>query len=160
MKIVPVEDIPKEMADVPLDNLNEIYITGKKMEAICLENNGIGISAAQVGIPWNFFIYCVYKKDFRYMVNCKYEPLTEEKFSGIEGCLSILDSNGSPRRFKVLRHKKIKVSGYEIVSDEKLNLEKFERTFTPSLESILIQHEIDHQEGVLISDIGEEVQVF
>ena len=160
MKIAPVDEIPNEMLDVPIEDLRSIFDTGKQMETICLENNGIGVSAPQVGIPWNFFVYQDEDKKFHYMVNCTYEPLSENKFSGIEGCLSLLDPKGKPRRFKVLRFFDIKVSGYELVFEEKLELQNFKKVFNPSMESVIFQHEIDHQKGILISEIGEEVQIF
>jgi len=159
MKIVPVESIPKKIEDTPLNNLNKIFITGKKMESLCVEKNGIGLSACQVGIPWKFFIYKEDKK-FHYMVNCDYACLNDEKFIGLEGCLSLLDSNGNSRRFRVPRYKEIEVSGHELIFDEKLCIAEIKKSFKFALESVILKHEIDHQKGILISDIGQEVGVF
>jgi peptide deformylase len=55
LKIVPVVDIPKAK-DVPLESLMDIFRLCTKMEKICDVNDGIGLSAVQVGVPWNLFI--------------------------------------------------------------------------------------------------------
>jgi peptide deformylase len=77
---------------------------------------------------------------------------------GVEGCLSLKDSSGNIRRFLVDRHGSISVNGLELVVEEsgKLVFRSFQKIFS-GFEAILYAHEIDHQNGILISQIGEEV---
>ena len=58
MKLVELEDLPKleDIQDVPLDDPMKVYKLCQEMEAICERENGIGLSAVQVGIPWKLFI--------------------------------------------------------------------------------------------------------
>lgn len=161
MNIVPVDQIPKEIIDTPVKNLSELYSTAKRMELLCIRNNGIGLSAVQVGIPWKFFIYYTNDpKTFSYMIDCDYFPVSDEKSVSIEGCLSICDSNNNIRRFQLSRYNSIKVVGKKLVTGgDKLEIQNFEKIFDKGLESVVIQHEIDHQKNILISDIGQEIQI-
>ena len=58
MKIVEVDLIPevKNVKDVPLDDPMKVYKVCLEMQKICEENEGIGISSVQVGIPWKLLI--------------------------------------------------------------------------------------------------------
>jgi peptide deformylase len=152
------KDIPKNVVEAPTDNLSKLFVVAQHMEKICLDKKGIGLSAVQVGIPWKFFIYLDDKNNFNYMVNCEYKPLDEEKYVSIEGCLSISGPEGFPRRFKVYRNSNVIVFGKKLIlEDEGLKLVDFSRSFSKGLESAVFQHEIDHQNDILISDIGEEI---
>lgn len=161
MKIVPVDQIPKEIIDTPLNNLSELYSIAKQMELICVRNNGIGLSAVQVGIPWKFFIYYTDNpKNFHYMIDCDYYPIYEDQSVSIEGCLSIFDSNNNQlKRFQLNRYNSIKVKGKKLIVGDKLEVQDFEKNFDKGLECVVIQHEIDHQKNILISDKGQEIQI-
>lgn len=162
MNLVPVEKIPDktDVVNIP-DNLAEVYNVCLQMEEVCKKENGIGLSAVQVGIPWRLFVI---KKDgkFKYMVNCEYEPTDDEKVVSNEGCLSLKKGDGSLRFFKVDRYKSVKISGKELVSEENLALENFEKTFEAKdiYFGIVYQHEIDHHNGILVSDIGTEIDIW
>ena len=158
MQIVTVDKIPKDIINTPTDNLSDLYSVAQKMEKLCIESGGIGLSAVQVGIPWKFFVYYdTIKKKFMYMVDCDYEPLSDEKFLSIEGCLSLKTLNEEIRRFKLMRHQLIRVYGKCLVVEDKLSIKDFDEKLSKGLESTVIQHEIDHHNGLLISDIGEEI---
>ena len=159
MKIVSVQEIPKSTQIPPLDKLLEVYATGQQMEEICKKNNGVGLAAVQVGIPWKFFVY--YNEDlksFEYIADAKYEPLEQNSHLSIEGCLSLRHGD-KMRFFKDKRFDSIKVSGKKIVAKDKVEIEEFEKILNKSLESVVFQHEIDHQNNTLISDIGEEIDI-
>jgi peptide deformylase len=169
MKIVPIPEIPKkeDVVDVPTDDLVAVYKVCLEMEQVCSRNFGIGLSAVQVGIPWKLFILDFgleagkdpfTKQRFGYYVNCEYEPVGELKEQSLEGCLSIKKPNGQLRHFTVQRHAKVRVKGLELLPSPELRLVHF-WTEPTSHYRIVLQHEIDHQHGILISDIGKELDI-
>ena len=161
IELLESKDIPKEIADTDLSDLSKIYVVAQHMEKICLDKKGVGLSAVQVVIPWKFFIYLDENSNkFKYMINCNYEPIGEEKYLSIEGCLSIFDFNGNLKRFKLMRDHKVKITGKQLIlENNELKLVDFEEIFEKGFTATVFQHEIDHQNGILISDIGEEIQI-
>jgi peptide deformylase len=161
LSLVPVEQIPKETIDCQTDDLQKLYRTCIQMENVCLINDGVGLSAVQVGVPWKLFIvrYQPPRMPFRYFLNCRYEPITEEKDKSIEGCLSLRQADGRFRHFEVERYKKVRVVGQELTDIIKLVVSDF--SFEPDdVYRIVFQHEIDHQNNILISDIGKELNIW
>ena len=157
MKIVDCSEIPISL-ESPKYSLLELYATGQKMERLCVDSKGLGLAAVQVGIPWKFFVYYNEKlKNFCYMLDCEYTPLSENKYVSIEGCLSIKGKNGEPRHFKVMRNESIRVDGKIIIAKDKMEIENYSETIQKGLECSIFQHEIDHHNNILISDIGEEI---
>lgn len=139
--------------DAPL-----MYNLATVMEAICTKENGIGLSAVQVGVPLNFFII-KFQESFRYFANCQYTAMDDDKEKSIEGCLSLKTRSGELRWFEVSRFKNVTISGKELVVEPQLTFVDF--TITPQdYMKIVFQHEIDHQNGILISNIGKEVIIF
>ena len=162
MKLVPVDLIPKaeNVKDVPLDNLMNIYKVYQDMEAICREeNNALGLAAVQVGIPWRMFV--IINNDGKYdcYLNCSYSSVDNEKRLFIEGCLSIRNEDNSIKTYRVERWKDVRIIGKKLLFEEDLALQDVNEILS-SNESIVFQHEIDHQDGILISDIGEEFEVW
>lgn len=161
LKIVPTSEIPL----VQYEALNQTKISIAKlcilMENICLKNNGIGLSAVQIGIPFNVFVAKINSKDsnFFYFVDCQYEGVGDKQ-SSIEGCLSILDKNKKTRIFKLERYKAIKVNGYLLNLKPELSFYKFNNMEFSGYFCNILQHEIDHASNVLISDIGKEMEVY
>lgn len=166
MQLVEVRDIPsiEEVKDVPTDNLVEVFKLSKEMEALCLKEHGIGLSAVQVGIPLKLFVVrlnsekTLGRKGFFCFVNTNYQPLDEAVDISLEGCLSIRSPSGQLRHFQVPRYREIALTGYTLeVNGAELSLQELQNVVLSGEESIVFQHEIDHQNGVLISDIGKEV---
>jgi peptide deformylase len=157
MQLVPSNEIPKGQP-VPVENLMDVYKTVQKMEKLCEQESGIGLSAVQVGIPWNLFIWMERGK-FRYFINCEYEPNGDDKAKAIEGCLSLKNKNGKFRNFEVERHVEVTMRGKELVVGEVLSLADVELKLS-GIYSVVAQHEIDHQRSILISDIGTEIEVY
>jgi peptide deformylase len=153
--IVSVEDIPLAV-ETPVDDLFNLFRVITAMEQICTIQDGIGLSAVQVGIPWKLFI--VKRNDeYEYYVNCEYDGIGEKEKS-IEGCLSLRDSFGNLRRFEVDRYPSILLKGKQLkVLDSSLILEDVDR-LEVDLYSVVFQHEIDHHRNVLISNIGKEIE--
>ena len=158
LKLVDTKDIPLACV-TPTDNLLDLYKLGMHMEQICLDNNGVGLSAVQVGIPYDFFVIINFKKN-EYFFHCTYEGFGE-KFKSIEGCLSLKDSNGNLQRYEVERFEKIKIKGKRLLvsdNDPMLVISEFEED-VDNFNAIIYQHEIDHQNGILISQIGKPIYI-
>lgn len=160
-KIVAVADIPRA-EDVPTDNLINVFRVCTQMERVCTDNDGIGLSAVQVGIPWKLFVVLYNDKReslYRYFLNCTYQG-SGDKVKSIEGCLSLRGKDGGLRRYEVMRFPIISVTGKElVVTTAGLELKDVNLTLD-GLYGIVHQHEIDHHNGVLISDIGVEVELY
>lgn len=154
LAIVSPNLIPKG-AECSLVDLPELYKLGLLMQAVCEKEKGIGLSAVQVGVPLNFFIVN-FKGAYRYFVNCNYTPILEDKEKYIEGCLSIRSTDDKLRYFEVDRFKDVLIKGKELISEPILEIIDFEYKPTDYYK-IVFQHEIQHQEGILISDHGKEV---
>lgn len=159
LQIVPLDQIPKAN-EVPTDNLVDIFRLVTQLEDICVKQDGIGISAAQVGIPWKLFII---QRDtsFEYYVNCTYEGIGG-KFKSIEGCLSLRDKFGELRRFEVERYSKVRITGKRLkISDSpSIILEDIDQ-IENDLYAVVFQHEIDHhfQREKMIDIIGKEIEL-
>lgn len=157
LNLVNIEEIPRSTRD-PLKEISlvEIFKICNRMEQVCLENDGIGLSAVQVGLPWNMFI--VHRNNsFEHYLNCTYSP-SGEVITSIEGCLSLKDSSGSIRRFELQRHSTILVTGQRLSFVDNISVEDFSFLET-GLYSIVFQHEIDHSFGIFIKDKGKEIVI-
>jgi len=99
---------------------------------------GIGLAAPQIGVQKRFFVYDVGEGP-EAIVN----PVVTEsdgEWYYEEGCLSVPGLS-----WEILRPKQIHVTGYDLHGNE-VSLEADE------LLSRLIQHELDHLDGVLLID--------
>lgn len=150
--IVPIKEIPKKPKSLPSDV--EIYKIFQKLEALCLSKNGIGLSAFQIGLPYKLFVIKKENKIHHYC-ECDYKPIGEECQRNVESCLSILDKNGESIYYEVERFKKINFFGKEMVGIDFISVD----IEVEGLYSIVYQHEIDHQNSILISDIGQKVEI-
>jgi len=161
MKIVEVDLIPgvESVKDVPLDDLMKVYKVCLEMQELCEKNEGIGLSAVQVGIPWKLFIVKADSSSvfsnfgkYDYFVNCDYKPTNNTKrIVSLEGCLSLRSKDDRLRRFQVERFDNINILGFKFTLDN-FNFVYFETSIDASRQGVVFQHEIDHQLGVLISD--------
>jgi len=168
MKLLMESDLPQvhSIVDVPLDNPAKILKTCLEMQIVCEANKGIGLSAVQVGVPWKLFIVKAAKRipvigkagEYGYFLNCEYERTNESKtIVSLEGCLSIRSQDGQLRHFEVERSDTIKVTGKRLLITDSIYIEDFVYTLGLAEQSVVFQHEIDHQRAVLISQIGKEV---
>lgn len=123
---------------------NQIDDLCLKMREECWKVNGLGIAAVQIGEPYKIFgVINPNKKDLMWMVDPEIRRASG-KASYNEGCLSI------PGYFwEVKRPDKISIQFHD--SDGKKNY----RTFT-GIYSRIIQHEMDHLDGLLIPDLMDD----
>lgn len=152
LKIFPspiLRQVAKNVENFGSDELSNIVIN---MFNIMDEKNGAGLAAPQIGVSQRVFVYG-FDKNPRYpdekpitkgyAINPDILWKSEEKIELEEGCLSF-----PGLRLKVLRSKTIIYSTFD------LNGNRYEKEVNGFLARI-IQHEIDHLNGVLIPDIAE-----
>jgi peptide deformylase len=107
---------------------------------------GVGLAAPQVGLSIQFFVIKIYSKDKpMFFANPKIIEIKDKKgkkkldTSKLEGCLSISKIWGP-----VQRHSRILVE-YQDLEGNKLT------EWFAGFKSVVIQHEIDHLEGILFT---------
>lgn len=161
LKIVDVDLIPSisDIIETPKNDLIDLYKKCLEMANLCVAENGVGLSATQVGIPWKTFVVKWPNDKFGFFIDCEYEPLGEKQVDSDEGCLSLRDKNGKLKMYRVKRYEKIKVSGKALVPEDKPVLKDLEIELE-GFYGIVFQHEIDHHNGILISEIGKPVELW
>jgi peptide deformylase len=155
MKALGIDDIPKgpyPVPKVPVSALSDAI----RMESFCRESACAGASAPQFGISSRLFVYWKnYPEDpktFCHVVDCEYEGVGD-CFLSVESCPSL-----PGMRFSVKRYLSIKAKGRLVVEDSggRIKFSDFEDVFS-GVESAIIQHEVDHMNGVTIDMIGERM---
>jgi peptide deformylase len=102
---------------------------------------GVGLAATQVGVLHRVLVYKAYVDDpVTALVNPVFEWQSDERELGDEGCLSLPGVH-----VEVERHAQVRVRARDEAGRE------FE-VEAEGLEARVIQHEIDHLDGVLILD--------
>ena len=120
--------------------------------------NGAGIAAPQIGVDLRVVIFGGTGKnprypdaleiDFTVLCNPVLEPLNNERSAGWEGCLSVPGLRGVVPRFEHLRYSGRDASGAEFV-----------RTVN-GFHARVVQHEVDHLDGVLYPRRVEDMTRF
>jgi len=129
----------------PVENIDEkIQNLIKDMASIMYQAPGIGLAAIQVGINKSLLIYDVLPKDEKRSLQVLINPRIIESegttISEDEGCLSVPDF-----RANVKRAASVLVEGFD-------NKEKPLRIEAEGLLAVVLQHEIDHLNGILFID--------
>ena len=122
-----------ETFDADLERLVE------RMTALMHEANGVGLAATQVGVLRRLFVFVDDDED-RVLINPTITESSTETETDDEGCLSLRDV-----LVPVERPTKVTIEGLDLEGEPvRLELEP------PS--SRVVQHELDHLDGVLIID--------
>lgn len=100
---------------------------------------GVGIAAPQVGINWKVAIALINKQPL-VLINPQIVDRSKEVISIEEGCLSCPTVTATPPRSK-----QIEIEWYNVKGVKKQS--RFD-----GINAIIIQHELDHLEGRLITD--------
>ena len=111
----------------------------ERMTALMHEANGVGLAATQVGVLRRLFVFADGGED-RVLVNPTITSSSKDTEMDDEGCLSLRDVLVPVERSKTVTIEGVDVHGEPV----KLELEP------PS--SRVVQHELDHLDGVLIID--------
>jgi peptide deformylase len=115
----------------------------ERMSEVMRQAHGVGLAAPQLGILRRILVYRVSSDgEIHALINPELRERSEETESDTEGCLSLL---GGDLQVPVERHVRIVVVAVDADGNEvEIDAE--------GLEARVIQHEIDHLDGVLIVD--------
>jgi peptide deformylase len=140
---------PKPMTQEQIDEISTTLLTELK------RHGGIGLSANQVGLDVRACVINV--KEPLVLINPKVTEVSKETVAYVEQCLSLEKSMRKP--VKTVRHKSFTVEcdnlGTVIFSSDSKEEWKDSNEFFGDeglLECVCAQHEIDHLNGILITD--------
>jgi peptide deformylase len=146
----------------PCDSVEEGEEIAAKLIQALTEFGGIGLSANQIGINKSVCVVWARQdeEEPKILINPTIVDVSEEKISYLEGCLSL-----PGKRIRTIRHKSVTVRCDNWINE--LTFDADETEFTEKnfwndkglLESVCIQHEIDHLNGKLITDKENRVIV-
>jgi len=112
-----------------------------QMKEVMRQNNGVGLAAIQVGEPTRIII-CEIDDKFYTFINPEIIKSFPETSVTEEGCLSLPNIYGEVERPKKIILKAINFDG------KKMKMKAF------GLLARVIQHELDHLDGILFIDSG------
>ena len=120
--------------------------------------SGAGLAAPQIGVPWRVVIFGTGAPNPRYpdaeavpatvLINPELEPLGEQLEEDWEGCLSVPGLRGVVPRYRRLHYSGLDAQG-----------QFFERT-VEGFHARVVQHEVDHLDGVLFPQRVEDMTRF
>jgi peptide deformylase len=126
---------------------DEVQRLAERMLDVMERAHGVGLAAPQLGILRRILVYRASDEDEpKVLINPELVERSDETEVGTEGCLSLL---GGELQVPVARHLRVRVSGQDASGDAvDMDVEGFEAR--------VIQHEIDHLDGILIFDRAED----
>jgi peptide deformylase len=116
----------------------------EEMKDTMKENKGIGLAAPQVGLNKRVIVVLLDNKKMVPMINPRITSHSEKTVSAEEGCLSLPGQWGQVRRYQEITVEYTDEKGDAIHT---LDLKDFNAR--------VVQHEIDHLDGVLFTDYIE-----
>jgi peptide deformylase len=128
---------------------DEVQQLAERMLDVMERAHGVGLAAPQLGILRRILVYRASDEDEpKVLINPELVERSDETEVGTEGCLSLL---GGELQVPVARHLRVRVSGRDVSGDAvDMDVEGFEAR--------VIQHEIDHLDGILIFDRAEDLE--
>lgn len=118
----------------------------KEMEDAVKKAEGVGIAAPQVGINQRLFLVKM-KRRFVLMVNPEITSFSYDTIVMEEGCLSL------PGQWGMVRRPKDILVSFQDISGKQMKLE------LSGIESRIVQHELDHLDGILFIDKLEKQDI-
>jgi len=140
-----------------VDNVEEAKRIIDLLESVLKKHsNGYGLSAIQIGIPKNVSIvkYGKHDREFIHLINPEFIEKGEEFTFFGEGCLSFPEIYMETKRHKDFTIKNSVIDGNSFREDT-LYFYYPEDDSDNKLESIAVEHEIDHLCGLTILDYGK-----
>ena len=134
-----VEEITEKILELGQDMLDTMY-----------KYDGIGLAASQVGILKRVIVYDIkyFEEDEKPEPHILINPVITSRSKAMieveEGCLSFPDVYE-----KVLRHEKVTVEYMDTKGKKK-------KINAKDIEAVVLQHEIDHLDGIVFLDRVEE----
>jgi peptide deformylase len=127
---------------LPVERFDEALVReAERMTSLMHDALGVGLAATQVGVLHRMLVYQAYTDDpVRVLVNPEIEWRSDELEAGAEGCLSLPGVHVEVERANAVRVRARDEHG------DPLEIE------AEGLEARVIQHEIDHLDGILVFD--------
>ena len=152
MAILDIVKYPNEILAAKARDLTDNEILTSEVQTLiedmidtCHHHNGLGLAACQVGSDANV---CIYKdKVYKAIINPKIIARMGKMTVRDEACLSISDQS-----FTVKRSKQIIVRGLDR-DGEGINIKTSNK-----LMSKILQHEVDHLNGITLADKGKRTE--
>lgn len=143
MKILKNSELKLIISEPVKEVTSELQTLAINMLATMKMNKGVGLSGPQVGRYIRVIVFEV-ENNFGYMFNPEIIGRSDEIEPGEEGCLSF------PKEIhKVMRNYSIRVKYLDL--SNKIVVKSFE-----GLIARVIQHEIQHLEGITFRDVAEK----
>ena len=130
LRKISVSTLINEEVKTLVDNMKETMI----------REDGIGLAAPQVGVNLRVIVVKMMDGTIQEMINPKIKGTSTNKLPFEEGCLSVPGHYVEVDRYIMIRVKFQNIHG------------KYKQWTLKGLESIVVQHEIDHLNGVLMTD--------
>lgn len=138
-KTIPIKDLPHPSIHALIEHMFE-----------CMkEKNGVGLAAIQIGVPLKVIVYG-FEQNSRYpgeaaieqqaLINAEIIAKSNKLLHAYEGCLSLPTVRG-----EVSRHEWIEIQAFD--QNAKLIQKR-----VSGFEARILQHEIDHTNGLLFLD--------
>jgi len=124
------------------------------MSETMIDYSGIGLAAPQVHLSKRILIFRnpdIQEKEriqITPLINPAYKPVTDEKEDDWEGCLSIPGMQGLVKRYKHISYYGYDLEGNKIENE------------VHDLHARVIQHEIDHLDGILYTSRLSDKKAF
>ena len=140
--------LPRPMSQVDIDTISD------KLKKELEKHGGLGLSANQIGLTDRVCLVNV--KEPLLLVNPRVIEASKETVAYVEQCLSLDKTMRKP--VKTVRHKSFTLEcdnlGTVVFSSDKNEWKDSEEFFGDEglLECVCAQHEIDHLNGILITD--------
>jgi peptide deformylase len=136
------EPVLREPARTVSEFSDDLRALVERMTRLMDDANGVGLAGNQVGLLRRLLVYRPDREDAeaRALVNPEIVERSAEMLSDEEGCLSL-----GPLRVPVERHVSVSVNAQDEHGEPV-------RVDAEGLEARILQHEIDHLDGVLIID--------
>jgi peptide deformylase len=148
---------PVLKSEITQDEADELRM---QLTQALVENPGLGISATQIGIKKRA-CYIQFGDEELFLVNPIIKEKSKEGFLFMEGCLSIPSTLRSPIR--TIRASKVVIDTDNLGElTFEINPEGDEANKTVSKETmmtVIVQHEIDHLDGITIKDRVYNTQI-
>jgi peptide deformylase len=128
----------KTVTDKEIQEIRESGAAQKMVKTLHSIRNSVGLAAPQIGMTMRFFLF-LHDKVPVFCFNPKITETNGNKTESMEGCLSCLEN------VAVERNSDIKVTYKNLFGKE------ISEDLEP-MDSIIFQHELDHLNGILITD--------
>jgi peptide deformylase len=148
-----LREVAAPVADPTAPEIQQLI---RDMTETLADSGGVGLAATQVHVPLRLLIFHVpasrtgtgAEMPLRALINPVLTPLTDERVTGWEGCLSVPGLRGTVPRYTKLRLTALDAEGAPI--DEILE----------NFPARILQHEADHLDGRLYPSRVEDFRTF